>query len=158
MNRNKCKDCGGDGTKQEKTAFKVKVPHGIPDGVTLKFAGRGNAGEKGGDFGSLFLTIEVKPHDKFERRGDDIYIEVEVEATTAVLGTTAKIPTVHGDKSLDIPSGTQPESILKMEGLGAPKFQGKGNGDQYVKVQVVIPKKISTEEKNLWERLKEIRN
>lgn len=152
--KNKCPNCSGDGVKSESTTFKVKVPQGIPDGVTLKFAGRGNAGVKGGEFGALFLNIEVKPHDKFERRGDDIYLEVEIDASIATLGTSSKIPTVHGEKELVIPAGTQPESILRMEGLGSPRFRGKGNGDQYVKVQVVIPKKLSDKQRKLWEELR----
>ena len=152
--KNKCKVCQGEGVVNTSSTFKVKVPQGIPDGVTLKFQGRGNAGVKGGAHGDLYLNIEVKAHDKFERRGDDIYLEVEIDAAVAALGTRAHIPTVHGDKDLIIPQGTQPETVLKMSGLGAPKFRGKGNGDQYVKVQVNIPTKLTNEQRNLWEKLK----
>lgn len=152
--KNKCKVCSGDGITSDNTSFTVKIPQGIPDGVTLRFQDRGSAGLKGGANGDLFLNIEVKSHDKFERRGDDIYLEVEISAPVATLGTTAKIPTVHGSHDLVIPPGTQPESVLKMSGLGAPKFRGKGNGDQYVKVEVVIPTKINKEQAKLWEELK----
>ena len=151
--KNKCKICKGDGVNPTNTTFTVKIPQGIPDGVTLKFKDRGNAGLKGGPSGDLYLNIEVKSHNKFERRGDDIYLEVEISAPTAVLGTTAKIPTVHGLKELKIPAGTQPETVLKMDALGAPRFRGKGNGDQYVKIQVVIPTKITNKEAELWESL-----
>ncbi len=151
--KDKCSDCSGEGVRNVTTSFKVKIPQGIPDGVTLRFQNRGNAGTKGGATGDLYINIEVKTHDKFERRGDDIYIEVEIQVHTATLGTKAKIPTVHGEKELVIPAGTQPETVLKMPGLGAPKFRGKGNGDQYVKVEVVIPTKLSAKQKKLWESL-----
>ncbi len=151
--KNKCPDCQGNGIQSETTSFKVKIPQGIPDGVTLRFQGRGNSGVKGGAYGDLFINIEIKSHDKFERRGDDIYLEVEIQAYTATLGTKATIPTVHGERELTIPPGTQPETVLKMSGLGAPKFRGKGNGDQYVKVQVIIPTKLNKEQEKLWEQL-----
>ncbi|MCA9380393.1 molecular chaperone DnaJ [Candidatus Dojkabacteria bacterium] len=152
--KNKCKNCSGDGIVNKNTVFKVKIPQGIPDGVTLRFKDRGSAGLKGGPNGDLFLNIEVKPHDKFERRGDDIYLEIEISAPVATLGVSTKIPTVHGDKELKIPAGTQPETVLKMTDMGAPKFRGKGNGDQYVKVEVVIPTKLSREQSKLWEELR----
>lgn len=152
--KNKCTTCTGDGTISENTTFKVKIPQGIPDGVTLRFKERGSAGPKGGPSGDLYLTLEVKPHDKFERRGDDIYLEIEISAPIATLGIKTKIPTVHGEKELHIPAGTQPESVLKMAGLGAPRFRGKGNGDQYVKIEVVIPTKINREQSRLWEQLR----
>jgi len=151
--KNKCPDCQGNGIESEQAVFKVKIPQGIPDGVTLRFQGRGNSGIKGGENGDLYINIEVKAHDKFERRGDDIYLEVEIQAHTATLGTKAEIPTVHGKKDLKISPGTQPETVLKMPGLGAPKFRGKGNGDQYVKVQVIIPTKLNREQTKLWEQL-----
>lgn len=152
--KDKCEDCGGDGIQVTSKVFKVKIPQGIPDGVTLKFQGKGNTGRNNGESGDLYLNIEVKSDDKFERRGDDIYIEVEIAPETAVLGTEATIPTVHGDKKLTIPAGTQPETVLKMKDLGAPRFRGKGKGDQYVRIQVVIPKKITKGQKELWEKLR----
>jgi len=155
--KDKCKDCFGEGIQTENTNFKLKIPQGIPDGVSLKFKGRGNAGIKGGEHGDLYLVIDVKAHDKFERRGDDIYLEVQIEAPVAALGTKANVPTVHGEKELVIPSGTQPETVLKMSGLGAPKFRGKGNGDQYVKIEVVIPTKLTRQQEALWQQLKSTR-
>lgn len=155
--KDKCKDCFGEGIQTENTTFKLKIPQGIPDGVSLKFTGRGNAGIKGGEHGDLYLVIDVKAHDRFERRGDDIYLEVQIEAPVAALGTKANIPTVHGEKELVIPAGTQPETVLKMSGLGAPKFRGKGNGDQYVKIEVVIPTKMTRQQEALWQQLKSTR-
>lgn len=151
--KNKCTQCKGSGLKMEKSSFKVKIPQGIPDGVTLKFQGKGNSGIKGGEAGDLYLNIEVKPHNQFERRGDDIYLEIEIPAYTATLGTKTKIPTVHGMKDLTIPAGTQPEAVLQMSELGSPRFRGNGNGDQYVKVQVIIPTKLNRQQAELWEQL-----
>lgn len=151
----KCKNCHGETTEDTKEKFNVKVPQGIPDNVTLRFKGKGNAGKKGGEYGDLFVNIEIKSHDRFERREDDIYIDEDLDAVTATLGGTITVPTVHGDVDLKIPNGTQPGKVLRLKNQGAPKFRGGGNGDQYVRLNVFIPKKLSRKEKKLW---KEIEN
>ncbi len=150
----KCPKCKGSGIIQTKETFKMKVPAGIPDGVTLRFKEKGNAGERGGNYGDLFVTIEVRSHAKLERRGDDIYIDQEIDVVTAVLGSEIKVPTVHGDVLMKVPAGTQSEKVLRLKGKGGPKFRGSGNGDQYVKLIINIPTKLSKEEKDLWEKLK----
>ncbi|MEP7103928.1 MAG: molecular chaperone DnaJ [Candidatus Dojkabacteria bacterium] len=152
----KCYKCGGSGVTSQNESFKMNIPAGIPDGVTLKFSGRGNAGENGATSGDLYITIEVKSHPVLERRGDDIYMDKEIDVVTAVLGGEIKVPTVHGDVIMKVPSGTQPEKILRLREKGGPKFRGNGNSDQYVKLLVKIPEKISKNEKELWEQLKEL--
>ncbi|HEC66303.1 MAG TPA: molecular chaperone DnaJ [bacterium] len=149
----KCENCKGETTEETNEEFKIKVPQGIPDGVTLRFKDRGNSGKKGGEYGDLFVNIEVKPHERFERQGDDIYIDQEIGAIIATIGGNMEIPTVHGDVTLKIPSGTQPGKVLRLKGKGAPKFRGNGNGDQFVRLIVTIPEKISRKEKKLWEEL-----
>lgn len=148
-----CPKCKGSGLMKIKDKFTVKIPAGIPDGVTLRFRERGNYGAHGAAAGDIFVTIEVKQHQVLERRGDDIYMDKEIDVVTAVLGGEVKIPTVSGDVFMKVPSGTQPGKVLRLKNKGGPKFQGNGTGDQYVKLQVNIPEKLSKEERRLWEEL-----
>lgn len=150
----KCKNCKGEGRVSKKEEFTLKIPSGMPDGVTLRFQDRGNAGQKGGNFGDLYVNIEVEPDERFERRGNDIYTNLTIDAVTATLGDKIEIETVHGFEKLKIPAGTQPGKVFKLSGKGGPKFRGKGNGDQYIKVEVKIPEKLSKDEKRLWKSLK----
>lgn len=149
-----CGNCGGEGREKVTEEFEIKVPAGIPDGSTLRFQGRGNAPRLGGIPGDLYVAIEVNPHESLEKRGDDIYLDQEIEVTDAVLGSDIEIPTVHGELKVKVPAGTQPGKVLKLSGKGGPKFRGDGNGDQYVRLQVKIPTKLSRDEKALWEKLK----
>lgn len=150
----KCSNCKGTGIERIKDKLKVKIPKGIPDGVTLRFAEKGSAGKLGGGYGDLFLTFEIKQHKVLERRGDDIYMDQEIDVVTAVLGGEIKVPTVHGDVFMKVPSGTQSGKVLRLKSKGGPKFQGNGNGDQYVRLVVLIPEKVSKDQKKLWESLK----
>lgn len=151
-----CDKCNGKGYKEKTDDFKIKIPEGIPDGVTLKFQGQGDSAPKGGVSGDLYVNIEVKPHTELERRGDDIYLEKEIDVITATLGGEIDITSVNGNLRLKVPAGTQPGKVFKLSGKGGPKFRGKGNGDQYVKVRVYIPEKLSREERKLWEQLKTV--
>ncbi|MFQ5492943.1 MAG: molecular chaperone DnaJ [Candidatus Dojkabacteria bacterium] len=151
-----CETCNGKGHEAKTDTFKIRIPQGIPDGVTLRFTGQGHAGDKGGGYGDLFVNIEITPHEKLERRGNDIYTDIEIDSVTAVLGAEVSVPTVHGNKTLKIPQGTQPETVLRMSKLGGPKFRGTGNGDQYVRIMVKIPKRLSKEQRELWEKLNEL--
>lgn len=153
--KEKCDKCGGDGINERKEELKVKVPAGIPDGVTLRFQAAGDYGQRGGTPGDLFLTIEIESHPRLERRGDDIYLDQDVDVVSAVLGGEVEIPTVHGNLTIKIPEGSQPGKVLKLSGKGGPKFRGNGNGDQYVKLNVKIPEKLSREQKSAWESLRE---
>jgi molecular chaperone DnaJ len=151
-----CQECRGDGITKVKDVFKVKIPAGIPDGVTLRFKERGDAGKNGGNYGDLFVNIEVETHSTLEKRGDDIYMDQHIDIVTAVLGGEVKVPTVHGEVLMKVPSGTQSEKVLRLREKGGPKFRGNGNGDQYVRLIVDIPTKLSSQEKKLWENLKSL--
>jgi len=153
----KCSSCKGRGIISQKETLKIKIPQGIPDGVNLKFSGKGNAGERGGESGDLFVGIEVKPDPELERRGDDIYSEKVIDVVTAVLGGEIEIRTVHGEVIMKVPAGTQSEKVLRLKGKGGPKFRGTGNADHYVKLIVNIPEKLSNQERKLWENLRDIR-
>lgn len=149
----KCHQCAGEGRLEAAEDFKIKIPPGIPDGVTLRFVGRGNAGKNGGSAGDLYITIEVEPHPTLERRGDDIYTDATIDPVTAVLGGEIELDSVRDKITLKIPPGTQPGKIFRLGGKGGPKFRGQGNGDQYIQVQVKIPEKLSRKQRELWQQL-----
>ncbi|MBN1915747.1 molecular chaperone DnaJ [Candidatus Dojkabacteria bacterium] len=153
----KCHNCKGSTKEQITEEFKIKVPQGVPDNITLRYTEKGNAGNKGGDYGDLYVNIEVKENEIFERSGDDIYIDQEIDVITATLGGNIKVPTVHGEVEIKIPEGTQPGRVIRLKGKGAPKFQGSGNGDEYIKLKVLVPEKLSREEKKLWEEIRDQR-
>jgi len=156
--KEKCEKCGGNGYKETKETLKFKIPKGTPDGLILKFKERGHTGKNGGGYGDLYIQIEVKPHKIFERRGDDIYLESEIDVVTAVLGDEITVPTVHGEVKIKIKPGTQSGTVLRLSGKGAPKIRGNGNGDQYIKIQIKIPKRLTREQKTLWEKLGKTKN
>lgn len=151
----KCAKCKGEARVTTKQDFTLKIPPGIPDGVSLRFRDKGNAGKKGGPTGDLYINIEIEPHDRFERSGDDIYVESSISPSSATLGDEISVPTVHGDVKLKIKPGTQPGAVIKLSDKGGPKFRGKGRGDQYVKIKIDIPIKPSKDVKKLWEKLSE---
>lgn len=151
--KEQCESCGGDGVIDKDEEVKLKVPKGTPDGLVLRFKEKGHAGRNGGGYGDLYVQIEVQPHKLFERRGDDIYLEKEIDVVTAVLGDQITVPTLHGDIDVKVKSGTQPGTVLRLSNKGAPKLRGSGNGDQYVRLKINIPKRLTKEQKKLWEKL-----
>ncbi len=158
LTKHKCHICQGAGRSDTDEDFKIKIPPGIPDGVTLRFRDQGNAGKLGGAYGDLYLTIDVEAHPTLERRGDDIYTELDIAVTTAVLGDEIKVDSVKGPIEMKIPAGTQPGKIFRLAEKGGPRFRGKGNGDQYVQVNIKIPEKVSRKQRELWENLDEIKS
>jgi molecular chaperone DnaJ len=153
----KCSKCRGGGTESVQEHFKIQIPSGIPDGVTIRFTGRGSAGKYGGAKGDLYITIEVKPHKVLERRGDDIYMDKVIDVIDAVLGAEVAVPTVHGDVIMKVPAGTQSGKVLRLKEKGGPRFKGSGNGDQYVKLIVEVPSKLSKEQRHAWEELRSLK-
>lgn len=149
-----CSVCKGSGRTRQEDTLSIKIPAGIPDNVTLRFENRGDEGEFQSGAGDLFVTIEVEPHEIFERRGNDIYIDKKISVVSAVLGDEILVPTVHGDVKLKIPSGTQSEKVLRLKGKGGPRFRGNGNGDEYVRIIVEIPDRLTKEQRTLWEKLR----
>ena len=150
----KCNTCSGRGVTAQNDTLKITIPEGIPDAVSIKFTGKGNAGERGGGYGDLYLTINVKEHSILERRGNDIYMDKHIKVAEAVLGSEVEVPTVHGNVVMKIPAGTQSEKILRLKDKGGPKFRQQGKGDQYVRVIVDIPTNLSKKERQIWETLR----
>jgi len=131
----------------------VRIPNGISSGKKLRVAGKGVEGKNGGPPGDLYLQISVMEHPIYSRDGDDLTVEKEVSFSEAVLGTTIEVPTLDGNKKVKVPAGTQSHSKLRLKGLGLSHFQREGRGDEYVKVTVRVPKRVSEKVKNMIQEL-----
>jgi len=131
----------------------VKIPRGISSGKKLRLAGKGMEGRNGGSPGDLYLQVSIKEHPVFSREGDDLIVEKEINFSEAVLGTTIEVPTLEGMKKVKVPPGTQSHTKMRLKSLGIPHFQGEGKGDEYVKVIVKVPKKMTEKSKGLIQEL-----
>ncbi|MBN2067683.1 MAG: molecular chaperone DnaJ [Candidatus Diapherotrites archaeon] len=151
--KNICKACNGKGRVKVKKEIKVKIPAGIDSGNHLRLHGQGNGGSRGGRAGDLFVMIFVEPHEIFKRDGSDIYAEVPISFAEAALGTKLDVPTLKGEATINVPSGTQTGTIFRLRGKGIKEVEGSGFGDEYVKVIVETPKKMSARERALFESL-----
>lgn len=149
-----CTECKGEGRKREKVEITIDIPAGIHDGQTLRMQGQGDAGKHGDASGELYVQIHVKNDPKFIRDNDDIRTSITVSVLDAILGTDIKVQTVHGDVTLKIPAGTQPNQILRLKGKGLPVLSSSRTGDHFVTVKIEIPRKLSKAEKKLYEELK----
>lgn len=144
-----CKVCRGDGSVRRSKKINVNIPGGIDDGMSLNVRGEGDIGKNGGPAGDILLNIRVKPHKIFVRSGADINCEYPISFVQATLGGEVKVPTVDGNVTYNIPEGTQPGTVFRLKNKGAVKLNGSGRGDQYVKIQVEIPKGIDESQKEL---------
>jgi len=145
----KCPVCGGRGRVTAKKKIKVKIPAGVEDGGRLRIPNGGHAGENAGPYGDLFVILRVKEIPGIKREGRDAYSEVNIDFAQATLGTEIEIDGLEGKETLSIPAGTQPNTILKLRGKGFPYPNGGARGDHIVKVNVLIPKRISKEQEEL---------
>lgn len=153
---NPCSKCNSSGQTKETSKLKVKIPAGVDTGTHLRFSGEGNAGERGASSGDLYIHFTVKPHKFFRRQGNDIYVSLPLTFSQAALGSTISVPTISGKIKLKIPAGTQNGTVFRLKGKGVPFVNSKTKGDEYVEVEVKTPEKLSSEAKNLFEKLKEI--
>jgi molecular chaperone DnaJ len=138
---------------REEKKIAVKIPAGVDDGSRLRVAGEGESGYNGGPAGDLYVFISVKAHPQFTRRDYDIHSEQAVSVTQAALGGEVKTPTIDGEETLKIPSGTQPNQVFRLRGKGVQFIDGNGRGDHYVHVSVRIPTTLTEEQRQLLEQL-----
>jgi molecular chaperone DnaJ len=143
-----------------KEQVSVRVPAGVDSGTVIRLGGKGEAGVHGGTYGDMYVHIEVRASKEFLRKGVDIYSELPLALTVAVLGGEVSVRTVHGDVGLKIPAGTQSETVFKLSGKGVHREAGASRdgakvGDHYVRVHVEIPRKLSRREKELFEEMRD---
>ena len=153
----KCHKCSGNGRVKEQQNIKIEIPAGIADGQTISLQGYGEAGEKGAQSGDLYVIVHVKPHNRFERKGNNIFSTEHISISQAVLGDKIDVKTVDGKITMKIPSGTQSGEVFRIKGQGMPQLGHSGNrGDQMVTIIVDIPKNPTREQKRIIEDLKNI--
>ena len=152
--KERCPSCYGEGIKLGEVTVKVTVPSGVENGNYLTMRGQGNAGPRGGTAGDLIVVLEEIPHELFSRQGNDVIYTLAVSFPDLVLGTKVDVPTLDGAVKLTIPPSTQPETMLRIPGHGIGHMKGSGRGDQYVKVNVFVPKDLSHQDKELLKEMK----
>jgi DnaJ-class molecular chaperone len=149
-----CKNCNGLGTLARSKRIQVKIPAGVDNGSKIRVASEGQPGTGGGPRGDLFLVISVKPDPLFERRGDDLYSDIEVDLVTAILGGEVSVITPDGRKLvLTVPPETQNGRLFRLANKGMPHLRGEGNGNFFARVKVVLPMGLNDNERGLFEQL-----
>lgn len=148
-----CKACSGSGRVRKATKLNISVPTGIDDGQTFVLSGQGDAGLSGGPAGDLNVTVSVRPDPLFDRDGFNVWVTVPLTYTQAALGDEIVVPTVDGKVKYTIPEGTQPDTTFRLKGKGIPFINGRGKGDQYVKVSIEVPKNLSASQKEAMREL-----
>ncbi|MBZ4659431.1 MAG: dnaJ [Desulfacinum sp.] len=146
-----CRDCHGQGRLRRRKKVHVKVPPGVDSGTRLRLRGEGESGYRGGMAGDLYVRLRVRPHEFFERDGNDLYGKVKISFIQAILGDEIELPTLEGTKTIRIEPGTQPGTVLRFSGEGVPSLRGYGRGDLFVEIDVSIPSKITARQRELLE-------
>ena len=150
-----CPKCGGQGRVRKTRKFKVNIPAGIDDGQSIQQRGQGNVGVNGGPAGDLFVTVAIRPHPIFTRNGPDVHVDIPISFAQAALGDTLQVPTIDGRIEYKIPEGTQTGTTFRMRGKGIQNVNGRGRGDQYVRVNIEVPKNLSDKQKKLLREFEE---
>jgi molecular chaperone DnaJ len=146
-----CTSCRGEGREMDTSTVKVRIPGGVATGSKLRSAGKGEAGQMGGQAGDLYIIVHVKEHELFERHDHDLFCEVPIKFTLAALGGSINVPTLFGKGSLKIPAGTQTGTTFRLRGQGIPHLRGNGKGDLLIRMQVEVPTKLSADQKEKLE-------
>lgn len=148
-----CQSCRGEGRRMEDKDFTVEVPAGVDDGSTLRLAGRGPAGPRGGPNGSLFVHLVVEADGRFERSGDDLHTTLHVGMAQAALGTAVDVETLEEPRQVTVAPGTQTGTVVRLRGLGVPHLRGRGRGDLYVHLAVDTPTELTARQRELLAEL-----
>ena len=144
-----CRKCGGSGRQRKSKTVDVTIPAGIKDSQILNVGGHGNSGYNNGPAGDLHVYVNVKSHDIFQRRGDDVWVDLPVTFAQAALGAEVIVPTLDGKVSYKIHEGAQPGDVFKLKGRGIQRLNGRGRGDEYVRILVEVPKSLSSKQRDL---------
>lgn len=148
-----CPKCRGSGLTKRERRVTVNIPPGIDEGYQLRLAGQGEMASEAESPGDLYVLIHVAPHRNFERHGDDLLYNLTISFPQAALGAEVSVPTLEGNTSLRVQPGTQPGEVIILRGKGMPRFRGYGKGDLQVKVDVSVPKKLTSQQRMLLEQL-----
>ena len=153
-----CSDCGGAGRIEAERSLNVDVPPGVENGTRLRLAGRGGVGEYGAPPGDVYVKVSVAADERFERIGDELHHRVEIGISEAVFGTAIDVPMIEGGvEAIEIPPGSQPETVFRLSKQGMPRLRRRGRGDLFVHVGVVIPTDLDEEQADLLRRYGELR-
>lgn len=153
-----CSGCGGDGRRVTRRTVTVELPIGIEHGTRLRVPGAGEAGRHGATPGDLFVEVRIAPHEVYERDGRDLWADLSVPMTLAALGGRVAVPVLEGEEvDLDVPAGSQPGDVLSLRRRGLPGRGGRTRGDVHLRLRVEVPRDLATEERELLERLAEVR-
>ena len=150
-----CVNCRGAGLERRDRTITVTIPRGIDNGSQIRLSGEGEGGPRGGPAGNLYVVLNVRKHDVFERVEDHILYELPVNIAQAALGSTVTIPTLDGETDVEVPAGTQSGDDFILRGYGVPHLRGSGRGDMIIRATVVIPEQLSTDQRELLEKLAE---
>jgi molecular chaperone DnaJ len=154
--RTACKTCGGEGRVRRTETIDVRIPAGVANGGRVRVPGKGNSGTMGAPAGDLYLRVVVKPHEFFERRGNDLYTKIPVKVSEATLGAKIEVPTIDGRSLVRVPPGTNSGKTLRLKEKGVPSARNGERGDQYVEIQVVVPPPTDERVRNLMKELESI--
>jgi molecular chaperone DnaJ len=154
--RTACKTCGGEGRVRRTETIDVRIPAGVANSGRVRVPGKGNSGTMGAPAGDLYLRVDVKPHEFFERRGDDLYTKIPVSVPEATLGAKIEVPTIDGRSLVRIPPGTNSGKTLRLKEKGVPSARNGARGDQYVEIQVVVPQPTDERVRNLMKELESV--
>lgn len=142
-----CKTCHGQGRRERTSTIKLRIPAGVDTGSRLRSAGNGEAGWRGGPSGDLYVVLHVRPHEIFQRDGDDLLCEVPISFVQAALGSEIQVPTLETPATVKVPAGTQSGTMFKLKGKGVKNIQGYGFGDLHVRIHVEVPTHLSSAQK-----------
>ena len=151
-----CAACGGGGWQRAQRQVDVKIPAGVKSGQRVRVSGEGTGAP--GARGDLYLSVTVAAHPFFERKGDDVHLTLPITAPEAALGTSIEVPTLRGKVSMKVPPATSSGRAFRLPGYGMPRLKGGGAGDQFVAIKVVMPSELTSEERELYEKLKALRS
>ena len=155
---NPCSACRGEGRLGGEEMIKASIPAGVESGNYLPMRGKGNAGRRGGEAGDLIVIIEEKEHEHFRRQDDNVIYHHKISFPDAVLGVECEVPTLYGKEKIKIEAGTQPGTIISIKDKGIPHLNSNGKGDQFVYINVFVPKKLNSEEKDMLKKLQKSSN
>ena len=153
INETPCKDCGGTGKIRDNVTISVNIPAGVDNDSVIPIRGQGEPGINGGPDGDLYIVINVRPHELFERRGQDLWLEIPITFNQAALGDEIVVPTLEEKVSYKVPAGTQPDTVFRLKGKGIKSVRSNKKGDLYVKVSLEVPTKLNSKQKKAIEAM-----